>query len=69
VHATDIDEAAVIGSLEARMRAQGDYERARAAFIGRQPMRRLGTLEEMADLAGATCTTGQACGIDGGWSI
>lgn len=60
-------------SLEARMRAQGDYEAARAAFIARQPMGRLGTPEEIADLAvylaGATYTTGQAYNIDGGWSI
>jgi 2-keto-3-deoxy-L-fuconate dehydrogenase len=60
-------------SLEQRMRAQGNYEEARAAFIARQPMGRLGTPEEIADLAvylaGATYTTGQACGIDGGWSI
>ena len=60
-------------SLEARMRAQGDYDRARADFIARQPMGRIGTPEEIADLAvylaGATYTTGQAVGIDGGWSI
>lgn len=60
-------------SLEGRMRAQGDYDRARAAFISRQPMGRLGTPEEIADLAvylaGATYTTGQAYNIDGGWSI
>ncbi|TPN89812.1 SDR family oxidoreductase [Mesorhizobium sp. CU2] len=60
-------------SLESRMRAQGDYETARAAFIARQPMGRLGTAEEIADLAvylaGATYTTGQAYNIDGGWSI
>lgn len=60
-------------SLESRMRAQGNYEEARAAFIARQPMGRLGTPEEIADLAvylaGATYTTGQAVGIDGGWSI
>ncbi|SES21990.1 SDR family oxidoreductase [Rhizobium sp. NFR03] len=60
-------------SLEGRMRAQGDYETARAAFIARQPMGRLGTAEEIADLAvylaGATYTTGQAYCIDGGWSI
>ena len=30
-------------SLESRMRAQGDYDKARAAFIARQPMGRLGT--------------------------
>lgn len=60
-------------SLEGRMRAQGDYETARAAFIARQPMGRIGTPEEIADLAvylaGATYTTGQAYNIDGGWSI
>ncbi|MDQ0455729.1 SDR family oxidoreductase [Rhizobium paknamense] len=60
-------------SLEGRMRAQGNYEEARAAFIARQPMGRLGTAEEIADLAvhlaGATYTTGQAYAIDGGWSI
>lgn len=60
-------------SLESRMRAQGNYEEARAAFIARQPMGRLGTPEEIADLAvylaGATYTTGQAVGIDGGWGI
>ena len=60
-------------SLEGRMHAQGDYEKARAAFIARQPMGRLGTPEEIAELAvhlaGATYTTGQAYNIDGGWSI
>ncbi|MFE0018598.1 SDR family oxidoreductase [Mesorhizobium sp. NPDC059054] len=60
-------------SLEGRMRAQGDYEAARATFIARQPMGRLGTPEEIADLAvylaTATYTTGQAYNIDGGWSI
>ena len=60
-------------SLEGRMRAQGDYEKARAAFIARQPMGRLGSPEEIADfavyLAGATYTSGQAYAIDGGWTI
>ena len=60
-------------SLESRMRAQGDYDKARAAFIARQPMGRLGTPEEIADLAvylaGATYSTGQAYVIDGGWTI
>jgi 2-keto-3-deoxy-L-fuconate dehydrogenase len=58
-------------SLEERMRAQGDFEKARAAFIARQPMGRIGKPEEIADLAvylaGATYTTGQAHIIDGGW--
>ena len=61
-------------SLQDRMKAQGDdYDATRAAFIARQPMGRIGTPEEVADLAvylaGATYTTGQACGIDGGWTI
>ncbi len=59
-------------SLQDRMRAQGDYDAARAAFIARQPMGRLGTPEEIADLAvyiaGATYTSGQAFAIDGGWT-
>lgn len=58
-------------SLQERMRAQGDYDAARAAFIARQPMGRLGTPEEIADLAvyvaGAEYTTGQVHIIDGGW--
>jgi 2-keto-3-deoxy-L-fuconate dehydrogenase len=60
-------------SLQERLRAQGDYDDARAAFIARQPIGRIGTPEEIADLAvyiaGATYTTGQAFNIDGGWSI
>ncbi|RYC15567.1 SDR family oxidoreductase [Ciceribacter ferrooxidans] len=60
-------------SLQERMKAQGDYETARAAFIARQPMGRLGTPEEIADLAvylaTATYTSGQAYAIDGGWTI
>jgi 2-keto-3-deoxy-L-fuconate dehydrogenase len=60
-------------SLDDRMRATGDYEAARKAFIARQPMGRLGKPEEIADLAvylaGATYTTGQAYVIDGGWVV
>lgn len=60
-------------SLEHRLRALGDYDAARAAFIARQPMGRLGEPEEIAALsvylAGATYTTGQAYNIDGGWSL
>lgn len=58
-------------SLQARMQAQGDYDTTRAAFIARQPIGRLGTPEEIADLvvyvAGASYTTGQVHIIDGGW--
>jgi 2-keto-3-deoxy-L-fuconate dehydrogenase len=38
-------------SLEQRMSATGDYEKARQAFIARQPMGRLGEPEEIAGLA------------------
>lgn len=59
-------------SLQERLRATGDYEKARAAFIARQPIGRLGKPEEIADLAvyiaGATYTTGQVFAIDGGWT-
>ncbi|MCK6444192.1 SDR family oxidoreductase [Elstera cyanobacteriorum] len=61
-------------SLHDRMRAQGDYETARAAFIARQPMGRLGTAEEIAALAVYLASdesgfmSGQAITVDGGWS-
>jgi 2-keto-3-deoxy-L-fuconate dehydrogenase len=60
-------------SLDERLTATGDYDRARSDFIARQPMGRIGDAEEIADLAvylaGATYTTGQAVCIDGGWTI
>jgi len=62
-------------SLQDRMKAQGDYEAARAAFIARQPMGRLGTPEEIAALAvylasdESSYTSGQLHIIDGGWAI
>jgi 2-keto-3-deoxy-L-fuconate dehydrogenase len=62
-------------SLHQRMSAQGDYESARAAFIARQPMGRIGTAEEVAALAvylasdESAFTTGQIHVIDGGWTI
>ena len=60
-------------SLEDRLRAQGDYEKARSAFVARQPIGRVGRPEEIADLvlylAAATYTTGQIHIIDGGWSV
>ncbi|WP_445680946.1 SDR family oxidoreductase [Radicibacter daui] len=59
-------------SLQDRLNAGGDYEAARKAFIARQPIGRIGTAEEIADLAvylaGATYTTGAAHIIDGAWS-
>ena len=62
-------------SLQGRMAAQGDYETARAAFVARQPMGRLGRADEIAALAvylasdEAGFVTGQIHVIDGGWTI
>jgi len=60
-------------SLEDRLRSQGDYDKARAAFVARQPVGRFARSEEIADLvlylATATYTTGQVHVIDGGWNI
>lgn len=62
-------------SLGERIKAQGDEAKARAAFIARQPMGRLGRPEEIAELAvylasdESSFTTGQAHIIDGGWSV
>lgn len=59
-------------SLQQRMRAQGDFEKARAAFVARQPIGRIGQPDEIADLvvylATATFTTGHIHIIDGGWA-
>jgi len=61
-------------SLEGRIAAMADPVTARAAFIARQPMGRLGAPEEIAALAvylasdEASFTTGTAQVIDGGWS-
>jgi len=60
-------------SLEKRMATQGDFEKARAEFVARQPMGRLGRAEEIAALAvylasdESSFTTGQSHIIDGGW--
>jgi 2-keto-3-deoxy-L-fuconate dehydrogenase len=60
-------------SLQERLKAGGNYEKARAEFIARQPIGRIGKPDEVADLAvylaGATYTTGQIHVIDGGWTI
>jgi 2-keto-3-deoxy-L-fuconate dehydrogenase len=59
-------------SLDERLKAQGDYEKARAAFIARQPMGRIGKPGEIAHLAlylasdESSYTTGQVHIIDGG---
>lgn len=61
-------------SLEQRLAAQGDAEKARAEFVARQPMARLGRPEEIAALAvylasdESAFTTGQIHVIDGGWA-
>jgi 2-keto-3-deoxy-L-fuconate dehydrogenase len=61
-------------SLHQRMAATGDYEAARKAFIARQPMGRLGTAEEIAQLAlylasdDSKFMTGQMHLLDGGWT-
>jgi 2-keto-3-deoxy-L-fuconate dehydrogenase len=62
-------------SLYDRMRAQGDFEKAKAAFIARQPMGRLAQPEEIASLViylasdESAFVTGQTFLIDGGWSV
>src|SRR5713101_224716 len=62
-------------SLDQRMAAQGDVEKAYADFVARQPMGRLGRTEDVAALAvylasdESAFTTGQTHIIDGGWAI
>lgn len=61
-------------SLGERIRALGNEEEARKAFIARQPMGRLGTAEEIAAMAlylasdESRFVTGQEFIIDGGWT-
>lgn len=60
-------------SLEQRLAATGDYEKARSEFIARQPIGRIGTAEEVAALCvylasdESAYTTGSIHLIDGGW--
>ncbi|MEP6067424.1 MAG: SDR family oxidoreductase [Paracoccaceae bacterium] len=62
-------------SMHQRLRDTGDYEKALAAFVDRQPMGRIGTAEEIAAMAvylasdDSRFTTGQALAVDGGWSL
>ncbi len=61
-------------SLQGRLHATGDYRQAHKNFVARQPMGRLGTAAEIAELAlylasdASAYTTGQCLVIDGGWS-
>lgn len=61
-------------SLEQRLKATGDYEKARREFVARQPLGRIGLPQEIASLAvylasdESSYTTGHAHVIDGGWS-
>ena len=61
-------------SLDERLRATGDYEAAKAAFIARQPIGRIAKAEEIAALVlylasdESSYTTGVAHVIDGGWA-
>lgn len=62
-------------SLDERLAATGDAAAARAAFVARQPMGRIGTAAEVAALAlylasdESAYTTGQLHAIDGGWTM
>jgi 2-keto-3-deoxy-L-fuconate dehydrogenase len=62
-------------SLEERLKATGNYEEAKVAFAVRQPVGRLGTPEEIAEVAVYLAsdmsgyTTGQTFAIDGGWTM
>ena len=62
-------------SLLDRMKAQGDVEKARAAFVARQPMGRLARADEIASMVvylasdESAFVTGQTFVIDGGISL
>jgi len=62
-------------SLDQRIAARGDVEKARSEFVARQPMGRLGSPEEIAALAvylasdESSYTTGQIHIIDGGFTL
>ncbi len=61
-------------SLDERLAATGDYEKAYKDFVARQPMGRIGEPDEIAELAtylasdASGFTTGQTHIIDGGWT-
>jgi len=70
-----VESPSLVERIEANAAAAGSIGAARAAFIARQPMGRLGTPEEIAKLAvylasdDAEFMTGQAVVIDGGLTV
>ena len=62
-------------SLMERLKATGDFEGAKAAFVSRQPMGRMARAEEIGMLVvylasdESAFVTGQTFVIDGGWSV
>jgi 2-keto-3-deoxy-L-fuconate dehydrogenase len=62
-------------SLQERLAADGNYEKNKEAFINRQPMKRLGSVDEIAAIAVTLASdeagfmTGTEVVIDGGWSL
>lgn len=70
-----VESPSLEGRIEALGREVGGAEKARAMFVERQPMGRLGRAEEVASLAvylasdESAFTTGTAQAIDGGWSL
>ncbi len=62
-------------SLDERLAATGDAEAARASFVARQPMGRIGTAAEIAASAlylasdESAYTTGCLLAVDGGWTM
>jgi len=62
-------------SLTERLKATGDYEAAKTAFVSRQPMGRMARAEEIGMLVvylasdESAFITGQTFVIDGGWSV
>ena len=62
-------------SLEERMRATGDYEKAKIEFLARQPIGRFATSEEVTGILihlasdESKFTTGTFQVVDGGWSL
>jgi 2-keto-3-deoxy-L-fuconate dehydrogenase len=70
-----VESPSLVERIEANATAAGSVEAARAAFVSRQPMGRLGTADEIAKLAtylasdDAEFMTGQAVVIDGGLTL